>query len=190
MLKDKLIEKFGNDRLRLEFSAIQDEKEMREALEYIVSLYPEGVEKVCVEIGSFHGVSASILAEYFDVVHTFDITEQGGGYYKDVDIKFDIWDYLNISDKIKFHLINNDKEKAEILKQIPYNFAFIDGQHKGGVDKDFKLLKDCGKILFHDYCPEKCTKQRTGMYDYVVEFIDTLEDNIVYKTPPFVVWVK
>jgi predicted O-methyltransferase YrrM len=190
MLKEKLIKEFGEERLHLQFSAIQDEQDMREALAYLISLYPANVKKVAIETGTFHGVSTALLAEYFDEVHTFDICKEGGGYYKDENIKFEIWDFMKVSDKITFHMIKNDKEKEEIIKKIPYNFAFIDGQHKGGVDKDFVLLSRCGKVLFHDYCPEKCTPARTGMYDYVVEFIDTLAENIVYKKPPFVVWVK
>jgi len=33
-------------------------------------------------------------------------------------------------------------------------FAFIDGEHNDNVREDFKLVKKCGRVLFHDAAPE------------------------------------
>lgn len=183
LVKNKILEKFTKEELWLQFSAVQDEEKMDDCIEKILKMFPISGKKIAVETGTFHGVSACVLAKHFDEIHTFDIIEEHGGYYKDSDLKFKIWDYFGVSDKIHFHLINSDSEKKEILKDINYDFAWIDGMHKGGVDVDYELLKKCGRILFHDYEPKKC--KDGNMYDYVVNFIDSIEPD--YINEPFAV---
>ncbi len=185
MLKDKLLKKFSNEELRLKFSAINDEEKMRDCIEKCLKLYPIKGKKIAVETGTYHGLSTALLADYFDEVHTFDIPKEKGGYYISSEIKYQIWNYLGIQEKIRFHLIKDDKEKEEILKTIKYDFAFIDGNHAVGCKIDFKLLNSCGRILFHDYEPDK----RYGFYLVIYNFINSL-DNIVYKNPPFALWIK
>lgn len=183
LVKQKVLERFTEEELWLHFSAIRDEEKMDDCIKKILELKPINGKKVAIETGTFHGLSACVLAKHFDEVHTFDIVPEKGGYYKDPDIKFKIWKYLGISEKIHFHLIKDDKEKEEILKTINYDFGWIDGNHAVGIKTDYELLKGCGRILFHDYETSKCTGN--GMYDKVVEFINSINPD--YINEPFAI---
>lgn len=191
-INEKIKDKFSEDRLRLYISAIagQEELKMRNAIEKCLSLYPIKGKKIAFESGTYHGLSAALLAEYFDIVYTCDIEK---GYYVDNKIKYEIWDLLGVTDKIKFKMLKNDNEKPKFIeecqKENPISFCFIDGNHAVGTEIDFKLLNKCGRILFHDYNKEKATNNQ-GMWKAVYDFINTLKQNIVYINEPFVVWIK
>lgn len=187
MIKHKLIKQFGNERLMLDLSAVQDEEIMRHCIEKCLKDFPIKGKKIAVESGTFHGVSASLLADYFDEVHTFDI--KTGGYWKEEKIKHEIWQFLGIQDKIKPYMINNDKEKAEILKNISWDFGWIDGNHTTGTMVDFELFKKCGRILFHDYNKEKALKSK-GMWWAVYNFINNLNPQVSYIKQPFALWMN
>ena len=132
--------------------------------------------KLAVETGTYNGLSAALLTQYAEHVHTFDIHNHPQ--------RLDCWRALGVEDHITFHLIKNDEEKAEILKTLDFDFAFIDGRHFG-VDIDFKLLKCCGRILFHDYTPGYPV---FNLRTYVKNFIDSLGLNVQVKSPPFAYW--
>jgi len=187
-LQNKLLKKFIKEELWLHFSAIngQDENKMRNMIEKCLQIYPIKSHSIAVETGTFHGLSASLLAEYFDEVHTFEIKN---GYVKDKMLCHKVWDYLGISSKIHFHLIENDKEKEEILKKLKWDFGWVDGNHSVGVKTDFELLNSCGRILFHDYNKEKAEKTK-GMWKAVYDYVNTLKENIVEIDEPFVLWIK
>lgn len=147
-----------------------------------------------IEIGTYHGVSAALLAEYFSTVHTFDIVKDSGGYWKDAWLPHDVWEFLNISERIIPHIVASDTHKEDIIKHFPTNdikfdFAFIDGRHKGGVDVDFKMLEPyCDVFLFHDYNPDYGDH---AIQKYVTDFVDSIEGGkIVLSKPLFALWVK
>ena len=186
-LQQKLLEKFTKEELWLELSAIaeNEENKMRKAIERCLELYPIKGKKIAIESGTFHGVSAALLTDYFDEVHTFEIEK---GYVKDKTLHNKVWEHLGVSDRIYFHLIKNDKEKEEILKTLNWDFGFVDGNHTVGTKIDFNLLNKCGRILFHDYNTKKAEKK--GLWKAVYDFINTLKNNIVYIDEPFVVWIN
>jgi hypothetical protein len=132
-----------------------------------------------VEIGTHQGVSAVLLAEYAKEVHTIDVTD-----YPD---RTNIWHRFGTKNVI-FHLIKDDKEKAKILKNLEFDFAFVDGRHgdTAAID-DFNLVKHCGRVLFHDY--------HKG-FDYdnirscVVRAVDSITDGHIYRCEPFAYWTK
>ncbi len=97
--------------------------------------------KVAVEIGTFHGATAAYMAQYADKVYTFDVRNL-----------YDLatWKSLGLADKIEFHLIKDREEIKEILKDIEFDFAFIDDDHTKAVVDSFNLVKRCGRVLFHD----------------------------------------
>ena len=180
----EIVKNFGDRKLFVEFSALKDEELFRSVLE--AYLKNGGKNSVAVETGTFHGLSALFLSQFFDNVITFDITPQGGGYYKDEKLKYDIWNYFGVADKIDFILINDDEEKERIVGDLDFDFAFIDGRHVGGVAKDFEILKKCGNCLFHDYVPNKA-----GLESHIVEFVDGIkEGKIVLRKPPFALWKR
>ncbi|MHA2013359.1 MAG: hypothetical protein ACTSWG_13395 [Candidatus Helarchaeota archaeon] len=187
-LQQKLLQQFTKKELWLELSAISglEENKMRKTIETCLEIFPIQGKKIAIESGTFHGVSAALLADYFDEVHTFEIER---GYVKDKTLHDKVWQYLGISNKIHFHLIKNDKEKLNILKDLNWNFGFIDGNHTCGTRIDFELFNKCGRILFHDYNSKKAKTQK-GLWKAVYDYINTLSNNIVYIDEPFVVWIK
>jgi len=94
-----------------------------------------------IEIGTFHGATAAYMAQFADKVHTFDVRDL-----------YDLptWQALELADKIEFHLVKDRDEIAKILKNIDFDFAFIDDDHSEKVRDSFELVKRCGRVLFHD----------------------------------------
>ncbi|OFW53221.1 MAG: hypothetical protein A2163_09745 [Actinobacteria bacterium RBG_13_35_12] len=106
---------------------------------------PEGI----IEIGTCNGLGTVTLASIGKFVHTFDIA------YRNVEY---IWNIFGVRKKIsncvapqsEIDYIISDLEKnwKDILH---FNLAFIDGNHtRQAVEHDFKLVKFCGRVLFHD----------------------------------------
>lgn len=95
-----------------------------------------------VEIGTFCGATAAYMAQFANIVHTFDIR-----------LSYDepIWEKLGLANKIKFHCVKGRDDIKKIIENIKFDFAFIDGAHKYEDTKaDFELVKRCGRVLFHD----------------------------------------
>jgi predicted O-methyltransferase YrrM len=81
------------------------------------------------------------MAQFADKVHTFDIRNL-------YDLK--TWEKLGLASKIEFHLIKDREEIKQILKDIEFDFAFVDEDHSEKVRDSFELVKRCGRVLFHD----------------------------------------
>lgn len=96
---------------------------------------------IAVEIGTHFGVSSCVMAKNCDKLYTFDVIDNS--------IKYEIWEKFGINN-IKFYHIKDDKEKIDILNELTFDFAFIDGNHND-VIQDINGCKKCGKILLHDY---------------------------------------
>lgn len=164
-------------------SALRDEEIFR----YFLNRYINYVDCI-VETGTYLGISALLLNQYCNTLHTFDI--------KDFPEREKIWDFGNINEEMMcggnvfFHLIKDDKEKKEIIKKIgKIDFSWIDGRHHGGCDIDFEILRPyCNKFLFHDYCPSKAKLNGKGLYDYVFTFIQSIRKDakIVDIKEPFI----
>ena len=95
-----------------------------------------------VEIGTFYGATAAYMAQFANTVHTFDVRDL-----------YDLvtWEKLDLADKIIFHRVKDREEIKEILKDIKFDFAFVDGAHEYiDAKEDFELVKSCGRVLFHD----------------------------------------
>lgn len=102
--------------------------------------------KRIVEIGTCNGVSSVYLSKYCDELITIDI--EYSKYAKE------IWDYCGISN-INYFVVSSDRAKELLLKNMNFDFAFIDGDHDSpGTQFDFNLVKKCGLILFDDYIKE------------------------------------
>jgi len=95
-----------------------------------------------VEIGTFYGATAAYMAQFANKVITFDIRN----LYDQPT-----WKKLGLADKIQFHLVKDREEIKQILKDVNFDFAFIDDDHSSeGVRESFAIVKRCGRVLFHD----------------------------------------
>lgn len=95
----------------------------------------------CVEIGTYSGMTAFVLARYFDEVVSLDIFPHTGKhtYAKHLGVK-----------NVKFIDIKDNAEKAKIIEGLEFDAAYVDGDH-GDAQTDFDLVKRCGRVLFHEY---------------------------------------
>lgn len=120
-----------------------------------------------LEIGTYKGVSAACMSQFCDKVITIDLKEgqleQGG---KSFDRQA-FWDSVGARN-IELHLIRDNKEKADLIRGLEFDFAFVDGAHDATVRDDFEMVKKCGAVLFHDYA------EKPGKPNYVKRFVDSL----------------
>lgn len=135
-----------------------------------------------LEIGTYRGVSAAEMSQYCEQVVTIDLVngklEQAG---EDFDRQA-FWNSLDCKN-ISLHLVRNDAKKNLLVKNLAFDFAFIDGAHDEGVAKDFDLVKRCGRVLFHDY-------DRRGQIekDHVFNFVNTLPKEQIQVMDIFAYW--
>jgi len=119
-----------------------------------------------IEIGTAYGISTAYIAQHANKVYTFDI--------KTYPCRQLIWDNLNVDDKIIYYLIKGREDIREQLRDINYNFAFIDARHETEeIEKDFTMVKKCGRVLFHDVNEER--------YPDNYEFLKEIGGNIIYN---------
>lgn len=101
----------------------------------------------CLEIGTFYGISAVVLSQYFDKVICVSVDNQ-----RDRQKKFDVVNFLHIRN-IEFHDVENNAEKDALIKKLEFDFCYQDGDHTRDTRADFELVKRCGRILFHEAWP-------------------------------------
>lgn len=101
----------------------------------------------CLEIGTYNGITAVVLSQFFDKVVCVSV---------DVDkrriIKQDIVNFLGITN-IEFIDVADNEEKARVIDGLHFDFCYSDGDHTHDTYTDFDLVKRCGKVLLHEYWP-------------------------------------
>ncbi len=100
--------------------------------------------KRCIEIGTCHGLTAIVLARYFDEVITFDITPK--------PIRHEIAAFCGVTN-IRFVDVTSNAEREERLRGVEFDAAYIDGNHTRETHEDFALVGHCGQVMFHEYWP-------------------------------------
>lgn len=138
-----------------------------------------------VEIGTWCGVSAAFMTCYADKVSTIDMQWRAEPRI--------LWASLGRTDKITAYTIRSEEEKSEILDNLDFDFAFIDGGHRySNVRWDFALTQKCGRVLFHDYynADDKIPGLSGRKTDDVKRFVDTLPSHELTIKKPFAYWEK
>jgi protein-L-isoaspartate O-methyltransferase len=98
--------------------------------------------QTCVEIGTLKGLTAIVLARYFERVVTVDIVDDPQ--------KREIADMLGVRN-IAFVNVRNNAEKAEVIEAVQFDAAYVDGDHARDTETDFALVKRGGRVLFHEH---------------------------------------
>lgn len=101
----------------------------------------------CLEIGTFYGITAVILSQFFDRVLCVSVDLEG-----DRQMKRRIVEHLGIKN-ISFFDAKDNKEKAAFIKAADFGFCYQDGDHTNDTQSDFELVRRCGRVLFHEYWP-------------------------------------
>lgn len=96
----------------------------------------------CVEIGSWKGLTALVLARGFDEVVSIDITDDPQ--------RKEIAEAMGVKN-VRFVTVKNNTEKAKLIRSLKFDAAYVDGDHIRDTVTDFALVRDCGHVLFHEY---------------------------------------
>lgn len=100
-----------------------------------------------VEIGTYKGLSTAFLATVADHVWTFDIADHSKRQNW-------IWHKAGLLDRITFTQNRNANDVKRVLKDVDFDFAFIDGVTPAEeLEKMFKIVKRCGRVLIHNAKP-------------------------------------
>lgn len=133
-----------------------------------------------LEIGTRHGVSASLFAQHARQVTTIDVEICSPQYRKWASR---ILSFFDLTDRVRVYYAKGknqsecNADKFEFIGLLDFDFCFVDGVHSGpAVAMDFEAVKRCGCVLFHDYKPvggvySECSNNR---FPDVVEVIDRL----------------
>jgi hypothetical protein len=103
--------------------------------------------KTCLEIGTFHGITAVVLSQFFERVICVSIDDPNAKLLKHQIVKF-----LGITN-ISFYDAKTNAEKAAFVNAADFDFCYQDGDHTNDTPSDFALVKRCGRVLFHEYWP-------------------------------------
>lgn len=103
--------------------------------------------KICLEIGSFYGITAAIMSQYFEEV--IGVTRDRG---EDIKMRDRIIAHLEIKN-LRFVNADDNAHKAAVVKGLKFDFCYQDGDHTNDTQTDFDLVKRCGRVLFHEAWP-------------------------------------
>lgn len=103
--------------------------------------------KACLEIGTYNGITAVVLSQYFERVYCVTVDEVTPRL-----MRRHIFEHLGIKNIECFDAKDN-AEKDTIVKALKFDFAYMDGDHTNDTHTDFELVKGCGKVLFHENWP-------------------------------------
>jgi hypothetical protein len=98
----------------------------------------------CFEIGTWNGLTAIILSQFFEEVVTVDIAHN--------DERHEIISFLGITNIRCIDIVDN-AEKKQFANALDFDFAYLDGDHAHDTDADFAMTKRCGRVLFHECWP-------------------------------------
>ena len=144
-------------------------------------VFGSGRYKHCLEIGTYRGVSAAFIAMMCPRVTTVDLHRGRVETTDGSDRRREFWEFMGVSGRIDQILVDGDWEKKEKFAGLDYDVAFIDGG-KINIETDFRLVKGCGTVLFHDY------DDRGRRDDYVFDFVNTLPKDQVEVMDIFALW--
>ena len=131
--------------------------------------------KVIIEVGTYKGLSAAVLASIAKRVYTFDVIYQ--------PVTIEIWKILNVYEKIEYNIISNISEIKSYLENIEFDFAFMDAEHHR-----YKFLRELFDLL------SKAGIKKILVDGATIRFSDTLrlanEENMERVNQDQVYWEK
>lgn len=137
MLK-KIIAEFGRDAFARSSACMEFESFLRQI---------KAGGKRCLEIGTFYGVSAIVLSQFFDEVVCVTVDVDGAR-----EMKYRLVKYLDIRN-MRFFDVANNEEKRLLVEDLEFDFCYSDGDHANDTVEDFAMVRRCGRVLFHEYWP-------------------------------------
>ncbi len=108
---------------------------------------PDRPRRTCLEIGTYNGISAIVLSQYFNRVVCVSVDNDPS-----VLLKQQIADFLGIKN-IRFFDCKDNVEKRAVIEQLDFDYCYQDGDHVNDTHEDFALVERCGHVLLHEYWP-------------------------------------
>lgn len=98
----------------------------------------------CFEIGTWNGLTAAVLSQFFDEVVTVDVVHNKA--------KHEILEFLGIKNVrcIDIRWDQDRQDKLNVASELKFDLSFLDGDHAEDTEFDFDLVKHCGRVLFHE----------------------------------------
>ena len=138
---------------------------------------------IILEIGTYHGASAVVLAHFADRVITVDVTPPS-----DRQALRDIYRWLapEIAARICQVWVPDNAAKATLVASLHFDMAFLDGGHSEmQTALDFRITRKCGTCLFHDYPMSGSGCDGPGI---VLDRASDENDGVVTTCEPFGWW--
>lgn len=102
--------------------------------------------KRCFEIGTWNGLTAGVLAPFFEEVVTVDIVDNPE--------KHRVLEAMGVTNVRCVHVRDN-AEKAKVAAGLDFDFAYLDGDHAFDTPADWAMVRHCGAVLFHEAWPHQ-----------------------------------
>lgn len=142
----RVTEKFGPRAYRRTSICMEFERFLRRIAREVGN--GEKIGRVGLEIGTYNGLSAVILSQFFDQVIAVTIETQPVEQL----LKHQIVEHLGIKN-IRFIDVKDNNHKRTVVQAVDYDFAYLDGDHQHDTLADWELVRGCGRVLFHEYWP-------------------------------------
>ncbi len=128
--------------------------------------------KTILEVGSFRGYTARLLAENTPpetIIHTVDINPNHGEAYRNTPLET----------RIKRHVGSLHSSALDLLKNEKFDLIFLDADHrKEAVEADTQvllpMLAENGLLLWHDYADWGWISGYNGVPEVLAQFSQTI----------------
>jgi SAM-dependent methyltransferase len=95
-----------------------------------------------LDIGTGNGIPAAYMAQYCRQVITIDIVDN--------PIRNDVLKLFG-ANSVYFIKVKTEGSKEDIIKDILFDFCYMDGAHSTYTYSDWMMVRKCGHVLFHEY---------------------------------------
>lgn len=98
----------------------------------------------CLEVGTWNGITAVVLSRFFRRVVSMDIFHN--------PVRHEILAHLGI-DNVEFVDLADNDHKQQVVQELQFDFAYLDGNHANDTALDWMLTRRCGQVLFQECLP-------------------------------------
>ena len=116
---------------------------------FLISILPANSrDMVALEIGTYYGISAAILAQHFKEVICVTKDDTNAK-----EMRKAVFKTTGARGRVRCFDIHSMVEKQSVIEGLDFDFAYNDGDHQNEAEFDFQLTKKCGRVMFHEAWP-------------------------------------